>query len=178
LDIDALAGVALYHARVSVALLDGDLRGIMTLNDIQRAHLALFAAREAGASGCFDQMKAIALCIRNRVRQGWYDGDWIDVIEHADEVAGNPPGPRVYIDLRNRDFQILIREIDEIFFGRQDWDKYPSRLPMPGMEESIGKATYWAFINQPYTPWFRENVLSCPKDHAPKANMGLIMFYE
>jgi hypothetical protein len=150
----------------------------MTLNDLQRAELACFAARAAGPDGCLEQMAAICYCIRNRVRQGWHDGDWLQVLEHADETAANLPGPRVILDANKRSFQRLLQDVDEIYFSRRDFTHHPSGDPMPALEEAIGNAVYWAFINQPFTAWFRENVIDDPANHRQKANMGLILFYE
>lgn len=150
----------------------------MTINDIQRAYLAIFAAREAGQNASSEQMKAIACCIRNRVRQGWHDGDWMKVIEHADEVRANLPGPAVKLDTQDRNFQRLVRDIDDIYFSRCDWRKNPSGDPMPGMEEAIGAACYWAYVNQPFTSWFLDHVVHQPDSHPQRANMGLMFFYE
>lgn len=150
----------------------------MTMTDLQRAALALFAAREAGPRASADQMLAIAMCIRNRVRQGWFDGDWLKVIENAGDTRANLPGPAVQLDPNDKNLQRLARDIDEVYFSRRDWAKNPSGDPMPSMDEAIGKATYWAFINQPFTVWFLENVIHNPEQHPQNAQMGLMMFYD
>ena len=149
----------------------------MTLNDIQRAYLAMFAAREAGEGGALEQMKAICYCIRNRVRQGWHGGDWMQVLEHADEARGNPWRP-YRIDAGNRNFQRLIMDIDEIYFSRRDYDREPSNAKMPDLEEAIGKACYWLFLNAPVLPWFEQSILKDPKNHPQKSNMGLMLFFD
>lgn len=148
----------------------------MTVNDIQRAYLCLFAVREAGPRASADQMKAIAICIRNRVRQGWHEGDWIKVIENADETRANEP-IAMHLDANNRDFQILARDIEEIYFSRRDWTREPSLAQMPDLDEAIGAATYWAFINRPLTPWFQSHIVGDPKNHPSKTSFGLMMFY-
>lgn len=150
----------------------------MTLHDIQRAQLACFAVQESGPRGSLDQMKAIAFCIRNRVRQGWYDGDWLRVLEHADEVRGNDPWPRIPLNGDDRSFQRLIADIDEIYFSRRDWVKDPSNTRMPDMEEAIGNACYWLFIHRPATAWFQENILAQPGNHPQHAGMGVMLFFE
>lgn len=149
----------------------------MTINDIQRAALALFACREAGRGASAEQMQAIALCVRNRVRQGWHDGKWMKVIEHADEVRANPPGPRVEIDPDDKNFQRFVRDIDEVYFSRRDWQKNPSGEQMPSLDEAIGQATYWAFINQPITKWFEQHVIGDPQNHPQHTSMGLMLFF-
>jgi hypothetical protein len=150
----------------------------MTMNDIQRAYLAIFAAREAGARASSDQMMAIAMCVRNRVRQGWHDGDWMKVIEHAGLTRAHPPGPAVELDANDRNFQNLARDIEEVYFSRRDWTKQPSGEQMPSLDEAIGNACFWAFINRPYTGWFTDHILHDATNHPQKASMGLMMFYE
>lgn len=151
----------------------------MNLTDLQRGYLAIFAAREAGPRASSDQMKAIAMCMRNRVRQGWENGDWLKVIQRAESTRANlGGGMRIELDIDDRDLQRFIREIDEIYFSRHDWTKEPSGDPMPSLDEAIGNAVFWAFINRPFTPWFEQNVLRDPEHHKMKTTMGLMMFYE
>lgn len=148
-----------------------------TMNEFQRDVLALFAAKEAGPGASADQMKAIAMCIRNRVRQGWHGGDWMQIMEHHNDVRGNDEFEWAELSIEDRNLQILVRDIDEIFFSRRDWEKDPSRERMPGLDEGIGDATYWAFINYPFTEWFRAHILHDHQNHKLKAQMGLMVFY-
>jgi hypothetical protein len=101
-----------------VAQYDGKCE--LTLNDINRAQLALFAARAASAGAALEVMKMIALCVRNRVRQGWHDGQWLTVMEHADEAEANLPGPRVYLDPNQRPLQRMMADVDDIYYGQRD----------------------------------------------------------
>jgi hypothetical protein len=150
----------------------------LTLHDLQRAQLVAVAFDEAGPGGSLEQMRAIAMCIRNRVRQGWYDGDWLEVIENMQSTAANLARVHVPLDGNNRSLQRLIADIDEIYFSRRDYVREPSGQKMPDLEEAIGNAVYWAFINQPFSPWFKIHVLDDPSHHPQKANMGLLFFYE
>ena len=97
----------------------------MTQNDFIRAQLAAFCIREAGPDAPLEHMKAIALVMRNRVRQGWHGGDWLENIDRAAEYSAHGPGPRALLDLKNRNQSRLVREIDEIFFSRptDDFEK-------------------------------------------------------
>lgn len=150
----------------------------MTLHDFQRAQLVDFAVRESGPDGSLDQMKAIAYCIRNRVRQGWYEGSWLQVLEHAAETAGNPSGARTPLDIDNRSFQRMMSDVDEIYFSRRDYAREPTGARMPELEEAIGNAVYWAWVNRPFTPWFEERILRDPKNHPQHASMGVMFFFE
>jgi hypothetical protein len=164
----------------------------VTLNDIQRAELALFSARAAGAGASLEQMKAVAYCVRNRVKQGWHDGQWLTVMEHAEEAAANLPGPRVVLEPSNRALQRLIADVDDIYYGsgRQGAGNREqgtgSRILTAqsfapyggGLEEALEKSCYWAWVNQPFTSWFREHILDEPNGHPMRAQMGLMAFYE
>jgi hypothetical protein len=161
----------------------------MTPNDVNRAQLAITAARLAGEGAALEQMKAIAYCLRNQVRAGWHDGEWLRVLEHAEDGDGNLPGPRVYLDPANRALQRLISDIDDIYYGgNRQIGKPAGELRVPSaqrfaaeggdLEEALGKCCYWCAINKPYKPWFVENILDRPDEHIARPQMGLMMFFE
>lgn len=150
----------------------------MNMNDINRAHLALFSAREAGPEGSAEQMRAIAICIRNRVRQGWHESDWMKNIEHAQHYRAHEEIPSEPINPENRSFQRLIRDIDEIYFSRRDFVKEPSHDPMPSLDEAIGRACFWMYVNRPVRDWFKLAIIGNPSAHAQKAQMGTMLFFE
>lgn len=169
----------------------------MTLNDVQRAALAMFAARAAGQGGSLEQMKAIAYCVRNQVKAGWWDGKWLVVMEHAYEAAGNHPEPGFPLDPDNRALQRLVADIDDIYYGGRTEEgstsiysvarAKPPVGPAPAqrfapdggdLEQAIGKCCYWAWINRPFTPWFQKNILDRPEKHFNRTNMGLMAFFE
>lgn len=152
----------------------------MTLNDLQRAALVLFAVREAGSGASVEQMKAICYCIRNRVKAGWFP-DWITTLENADETAGNLPGPKAMVDVNSRAFQMLLRDVDDIYFaptGRAD-DETPG-ADEETLESALAKSKYWLFLGPGrfVSPWFEENIIHDPENHPSHANMGVMMFFE
>lgn len=157
----------------------------MTLNDVQRAALALFAARAAGPDAALEQMKAIAYCMRNRVKAGWYDGQWLAVIEHAADAAGNPPQP-FHLDPNSRALQRLVADIDDIYYGARPSEQQRVQAPIAqryapqggDLEDAVGKSCYWCWINQPLTPWFKDKILSQPAEHPSRAQMGLMALFE
>lgn len=160
----------------------------MTLNDVLRAQLALFAARAAGQGASLEQMKAIAYCIRNRVKAGWWDGNWLTVMEHSRDIEANTPDQPWYLDPTDRALQRLVADIDEIYYGgRPAGGARVEQAPMIAqrylaesgdMEEAIGKCVYWAWLNRPFTKWFRENVLEQAHNHPNRAQMGMMAFFE
>ena len=158
----------------------------MTLNDVQRAALALFAARAAGKGASLEQMKAIALCIRKRVWDGWHDGSWIAAIEHAPEVAANPaPTDPYFLDANSRIFQRLITDIDDLYYSQRMSTRAPTpqtrtaqQVPTEGEFASVGDCCYWMFLKQPIRPWFQQHILNNPAHHPHRAQMGLMIFIE
>jgi hypothetical protein len=158
----------------------------MTLNDVQRAALALFAAREAGEGGSLEQMKAIAYIVRNRVKAGWFDGQWLTVIEHSWESAGNLAKKRALLDPSNRIFQRFVADIDDIYYGAGRPTRVIHETPTAQrfaadggeLEAATSSALFWAWLDRPYTPWFNENILGQSRSHPMRAQMGLLAFFD
>ncbi len=142
----------------------------MTLNDLQKAALVLFAAKEAGNTGSLAAMKGICYVIRNRVRAGWHDGSWIDVIENANDYAGNVAAatPRL-LTLTDRGLQMLARDIDNLFYSGGMDDE---------VAESFKSVLYWQHIDRMTTPWFFENIIRNPANHRRAVQVGTIAFFE
>jgi hypothetical protein len=152
----------------------------MTLNDLQRAHLAVFAARQAGPGASLEEMKAICYCIRNRVSAGWYP-DWISVIEYAHETAAHETTPFA-LDINSRPLQRLMRDVDDIYYGRSTMqDSYDGETE-GNLESALCTDTfqckYWCYLNRPVLPWFAEKIAGDKTNHPMRSQMGLMMFFE
>lgn len=152
----------------------------MTQNDFTRAQLAAFCIREAGLSAPLEHMKAIALCMRNRVRQGWHGGEWLENIDEAGQYSAHSPGPRVSLDMKDRSQSRLVREIDEIFFSRPSdgFEASESAGESISLEESVAKSVYWGFVNRPFTDWFKSQILYKAEEHRQGTQIGLMMLFE
>lgn len=137
----------------------------MTLDQFQRAKLVDFAHQQAIHTGSIAAMKAVALVLRNRVRGGWHDGNWLAVIQEAEEASGNEPWPAAQIDVYSRGFQMLLQAIDDIYYGNP-FDE--------NLERTVGKALYYQFIDKPLRPWFTENIILQPS-HQRHAVIGATM---
>jgi hypothetical protein len=140
----------------------------MTLDQLQRAQLVVFAFQEAIATGTLDAMKAVCYVIRNRVRAGWHDGSWLDVMEHADEVSGNEPIPRTKIDVYSRVFQMLMQSVDDIYYASAD----------DNAQKVVDKALYYQFMDKPLRPWFNEAILRNPASHPRRAHIGPMVLFD
>lgn len=147
----------------------------MTQKDVDRVMLVRYAAFEAGPRGSLEEMKAICYCLRNRVRAGW--GEWMDVIETADEHRGNEPNELIRIDHNGRAYQRLLHEADDIYFGHSS-----SYGDGPTLEDTLcakdRPCFYWLYLNRPMRQWFKDTIATDKQNHPSNATMGLMMFFE
>jgi hypothetical protein len=155
----------------------------MTHNDSQKALLVHFAVREVGPKGSLEEMKCVCYCLRNRVRAGW--GDWMEVIEHADQAAAHADdlGQRIYLDPQSRAYQMLLQAVDDIYYAQpraETWDGQPVDQDAQGetLESAVGTAMYWRFLRRPLRVWFQENVVNEKQEHPERATMGLMVLYK
>lgn len=147
----------------------------MTQKDMDRVMLVRYAVREAGPDGSLEQMKAICYCLRNRVRAGW--GEWMDVIDSADESLGNEPIEPMRLDSASRAYQRLLHDVDDIYFGHSTGRDEGTTLE-DSLCEKERPCFYWLFLNRPTRTWFRDNIASDKENHPSNATMGLMMFFE
>lgn len=147
----------------------------MTQKDVDRVMLVRYAAFEAGPRGSLEQMKAICYCLRNRVRAGW--GEWMDVIETADEHRANVPNELIRIDHNSRTYQRLLHDVDDIYFGHNS-----SYGDGPTLEDTLCAKErpnfYWLFLDRPMRQWFKDNIAGDKENHPSNATMALMMFFE
>lgn len=160
----------------------------MTTSDHMRGHLVTFAYREAGQGASLEAMLAICYIIRNRVKMQWEDGNWISVIENADQHAANEPWePQVRLDPQSREYQRLLREVDDIFYGGSTDGGY-GMAPMDSSEGGISlfqsmcerkhERLYWMHTGRSVREWFKENIVRDPKNHPQRGVLGTMMFFE
>jgi hypothetical protein len=147
----------------------------MTQKDVDRVMLVRYAVQEVGQRGSLEQMKAVCYCLRNRVRAGW--GEWMDVIETADEHRANMPPEPMRIDLDSRAYQRLLHDVDDIYFGHSSSDG-----DGPTLEDALCNRErpcfYWYFLNKPMRQWFKDNIATDHENHPSNATMPLMMFFE
>lgn len=152
----------------------------MTHNDSQKALLVHFAVREVGPRGSVEQMKVVCYCLRNRVRAGW--GDWLEVIEHADESAAHESQQKVYLDAQSRSYQMLLQAVDDIYYAQPPAEtSYGQKVDLDAqgdsLESAVGTSMYWRFLDRPLRLWFQKNVVDQKQDHFERSSMGLMVTY-
>jgi len=152
----------------------------VTHNDSQKALLVHFAVRDVGPRGSLEQMQVVCYCLRNRVRAGW--GEWMEVIEHADETAAHEDNKRVYLDASSRSYQMLLHAIDDLYYAQPpsaSWNGKKIDLDAQGatLESAVGTAKYWRFLNRPLRQWFQQNIVDQKREHPERSTMGLMVMY-
>lgn len=160
----------------------------MTPKTFQQAMLVAYAARQTAyyavserrvRCGTVEQMKGVCYCIRNRVRNGWYDGDWIQVIENAEEAAAHDINPDFVLNSNERDLQRLLLDIEQVFFtsgsDRNSASSFDAAADMGGF---VDKAMYWAFLNRPVRSEFSATIMQDPTNHPNRGTKGLMMFFD
>ena len=147
----------------------------VTLNDLQRAALVLFAAREVGPGGSVEQMKAVCHVLRNRVMAGWNEGSYLAVIDDAGEAQANEGYALGHLDLNDRRLQRMARDVDEIYYGHAD-DEISRMCARQDKEK--GPLLYWCFVDRPVRPWFRDNIARKMEEHRQRGIVGFLYLYE
>jgi hypothetical protein len=140
----------------------------LNIDTHQRASLATFAYMEARHTRSLNCMKAVCHVLRNRMRAGWGDGTWYGAMNLHGRVAGNPEAEWAEWEPNDRVFQLLLREIDEIYLGVSEDD---TRVV-------VGKALYYVFIDRPVTEWFEQNIVRDPANHPHRGHIHPMALYE
>jgi len=131
----------------------------MTPANYIRAQLAEHCFMEAGHMGGLKPMLAIAFIVRNRVRAGWYGGDWMQTIENHWQASSREPYERPRPSLRSPDFQQLLSRIDDIHTGMEP-------------DEMTAEGLYYCELHLVDRVWFRDNILRKGEEHPRIANVG------
>lgn len=138
--------------------------GALTPETFIKAELAAFAQREAAHHGGIDNMLAVAFVVRNRVRASWFGGNWMEIIEGHEGVAGKNY-PRTAVNLRDIHFRMFLQQIDDLYLG----------LTPDKMTEG---ALYYCELNHCDNEWFLENIVRKPEEHPRVATVGNVSFFK
>jgi hypothetical protein len=137
----------------------------VTLEQFQRAELVRFAYEEAAHTGSIQCLKAVVYVLRNRVRSGW-SPSFLEAIRKADAVRGNHVTKRPEVNENDRIFQIMLRDIDEVYYGTAQDET----------EKLVDQALYYQFIDRVISPWFVENIVRSA-EHPRRAQIGTMMLF-
>ena len=135
----------------------------MTPETFVKAQLARLAHNEAAHLGP-NGMAAIACIIRNRVRAGWFGGDWFQNIDHAYEKAAYRLEPSRELVVTSREFRGLLGDVEDIYNGTYQ-DTLTLGLADAGKPVPAG-LYYMDPVNaEQASPWFLENIVRQPDRH-------------
>jgi hypothetical protein len=137
------------------------------------ARLAWLDAHEEGLLG----MLGVCFTIRNRVRAGWFSGNWVEVLSnHRTYSAKTEPYPDTVPDPRVYAFQCLLQDIDAIFSGQRVDDVTIPANPSFAIQ-AYKPALYYGRLDQITNPWFLENIARQPEIHPRVAQVGMMYFF-
>ena len=125
-------------------------------------------------------MLGVAFTVRNRVRAGWYGGNWLEVLAHMPDVSNKLETPSNELpDTRNFSFMQFMQMVDGIFSGAMEdnitikpdgeW-KYVLSVAPP-------VALYYGRLHEITNPWFMENITRKSEQHQRIAQVGQIFFF-
>lgn len=149
-----------------------------------KAQLALTAWRDGkseGLSGCL----AVMFTIRNRIRAGWFNGDWIQVLaHHQDYAAVDRPYSSELPDPRNYLFSLVLQEVDGVFSGSREDDVTKVANPVSNStfrfqgQDSTPVPLYYARLDDPQIKEsFLQNISQNHEQHKLVAQVGLLHFF-
>lgn len=153
----------------------------------QLARLAYLDGAHEGLSG----MMACAFTIRNRVRAGFYNSSWPEVLSHHRDWSGSlDPYPDTIPDPNKFALQSLLQEIDGILSGSREDDitiaqdsiqRYHRVGAVRAGDISVAVAPpvvlYYANPNNITNPFFRDNICNQPENHRVLATIGSLWFW-
>lgn len=155
----------------------------MTGFEFIKAELARISwndGNEEAVAGCL----GVAFTIRNRVRAGWYNGDWIQVLSHHKEWSYRLESPELPLpDPRHPVFRVLLQEVDGIFSGQREDNVTISQDPISNsfrigvISEASRPALYYGRLNAITSPWFLESISRNTANHRLIAQVGGLAFF-
>lgn len=141
----------------------------MTFESYVKSRLMDFVIEEAYSSGGVETMLAVAQVLANRVKAGWQGGDWLRVIDTAEQYRGTVQTKAyVPIDPRDGNFRELMRRVDEVYHGTAD---------DANVNNESGKSLYYAELHNINREWFQEHILDDLESHPRLATVGQLTFF-
>lgn len=148
----------------------------MTPETFIKARLAAFAYEEAADTGSANSMLAVACVMRNRVRKGWFSGDWMKVINAAKDSSPFALTERTEYDLNANAFRRALQEIDDVVTGLFEDD-----LTGHSLQRKDGGLYYmdacYAEKGKTVRPWFEQKILKDTANHPRIAQVGMLYIF-
>lgn len=152
----------------------------MTAENFIKAEIVQFAFNEAGRSGDYNQMVAVACVLQNRRRRGWHNGDWRQIILHAKETSALEPRANEWVDMANPMVRKFMQTVDDIYAGLFADDLTGEQPAEPGKPRKWGGLYYVDAMWNEYgamRPWFQEKILDDKDNHPRVAQVGMLYIF-
>lgn len=147
----------------------------MTDADFICANLARIAYYDGFSEG-LSGMLACAFTIRNRVKAGWFGGDWIQVLSHHKEKAADlTPFPEELPDPKIRSVRFLLHEVTGIFSGARQDDITVSGQSVLSVAPPV--ALYYGHLDRVTNDWFLNSICRDYENHQRIATVGALTFF-
>ena len=128
-------------------------------------------------------MRAICFVLRNRAIAGWHGGNWIALLNHAEDYAATLPCAITEIpDPNTFAFQQVLQDADGIYNGTTADGLTQMvgggfvgdcRVKVPGI---VPVAMYYGRLNEINNDWFLEKIARDP-EHKRVAQIGTLTFF-
>lgn len=164
----------------------------MDISSFVVSQLALFSWREGEriAPGSDDAKTAIAWIVASRVRAGWRDGNWMQVLEHMADHSASEPGEMmsfVMPDPWHPTWRRLSETCSGIYSGtiKDTVTMTPDRAALaanlPGAERNPANQSrpsfFYANLNMPIREWFMTKIIRQPAEHPRTVEIFPIVLY-
>lgn len=154
----------------------------MTGQDFLTAELARISWLEGGTEG-ISGAKAVCFSIRNRIRAGFYGGDWSQVLSnHKNWSATLEPLPATIPDPRDSAFRTFLQDVTNIFTGMSEdnitiaQDSMANYLKIGNLSAAPPPALYFCRLNEITSDHFLNEIVRKPEVHKRIATVGTLVF--
>jgi len=134
-----------------------------------------------GYSDGLNGMLGVAFVIRNRIRAGWWNGDWSEVLSHHKDYSCRIENmPDIIPDPRNHSFSRFLMQVDGIFSGATDdfvTIKPSGEVNYLFKEQRPPVALYYARLNEITNEKFMNDIPRRPDLHPLIAQVGGLSFF-
>lgn len=140
----------------------------MTGDQFVKGQLIAFAYQEAGHCGGIDSMLAVCYVLRNRVKAGWFGGDWMNVLNGVDQSSAYEYSRPEKVDISAEIFQRLLMRIDDIFQGAAE-------------DTMTREGLYYIETHdrgRTMREWFARKIIRDFTNHPRVAQVGMIQIYK
>lgn len=142
----------------------------MVHEDFAKALACLVSWREERANK-LNGMMGVLFLLRNRVKAGWFHGDWVLNITAKNQFSSmsriGDSQTVEYPDPRDPEWQALLQNVEPIFSGE-------------AVDNLTAGALYYCDPGPGITPggWFAREIIGKPDEHPQVAKIGTTLYFK